>query len=694
MATAPTGDFRSVSINTTLGKDVLVLSRVVGREELSRLFEYRVELLSTRPNITADSIIGTNATLILSDPVGPQKAEKTARYVNAVFTSFSEAGSVHNPAFPNGVAYAYRGVLNPFLWFLTRRSDCRTFADMSVEDIVKQIVATYGIQIETRLGGGQPIWKYCVQYRETDFNFISRLMEQEGIYYYHEHSNGAHKLVLMNGSATHAMGPRVATMAPMTSTHTSAEGKHVLAEALTATTTAQPGKFAHADYDFFRMLQVEGVASDPATHMYGDLEIYDYPSESIDVAGAGAGRDSTSAYATARLQELRAQYRVLTGAAPTARLETGYRLTVSGAGTLDATYLVTATMLNVTVTGFATGGAASGADARVEFSGIPATKTFRAQRLTPKPVIQGAQTAIVTSEPDQYARVKLQFPWMRDGTVQPRVRVGQIMAGKKWGAVFIPRVNQEVIVEFLDGDPDRPIITAVVYNGVNMPPYQLPDKKTMSTMKTNSFDGGGFNEIRFEDKSGDEQLFIHAQKQLDIRVLKDSLTHIGKDSHLFVVENRKDEIKKDDHLKVLGDRNVQVVGISSLKADQKIQMKSGTASAVDAGTEIHLKAGTNIILEAGVGITLKAGANSIVLGPSGITIDGVPMVKVNSGGSPGSGAGSSPTAPQQPTEADNAAAGQKEAAPEARQPPPATTYSPQAVALQQAAESGAPFCEN
>jgi len=683
---AVSADFRQIAVNTTLGKDVLVLVRLSGREELSRPFEYRLELVSERADISPESILGTNATIVLADAGSTQ-----VRHINGAFSSFSQAGVVNSPAFPNGDAYAYRAVLSPYLWFLTRRSDCRSFSDMSVEDIVKKVVATYGIQIDTRLGGACKPWKHCFQYRETDFNFISRLMEQEGIYYYHEHSNGAHKLVLMNGTSSHTEGNVVTNVSYLSASGSSGKGPY-FADELVATTTAQPGKFAHTDYDFFRMLPVEGAAADPATHLFGDLEIYDYPAESVDVTGAEAGQDKTSAYATARLQELRAQYRVIHGAGEMSGLETGRKFSVDGTTALNGTYVVTASTITATANQFSSGGG-NAAVVRTSFAAIPFGKTFRPQRLTPKPVIHGAQTAIVTSEPDKHARVQVQFHWLRSGN-QPWVRVGQIMAGKSWGAVFIPRVNQEVIVDFLDGDPDRPIITGVVYNGVNKPPYDLPGEKTKSTIKTNSFDGGGFNELRFEDKSGSEQIFIHAQKQLDVRVLKDRLTFIGENTHLIVEKDRHEEIRKDHHLKVGGDSNEQVTGIASLKADQKIQLKSGTASALDAGTEIHLKAGTNLILEAGVGITLKAGANSIVLGPSGITIDGAPMVKVNSGGSPGSGSGSSPTSPKAPTEADKAKAGEKEAAPEAKQPPPAKTYSPQAVALQRAAETGAPFCEN
>jgi type VI secretion system secreted protein VgrG len=331
----------------------------------------------------------------------------------------------------------------------------------------------------------------------------------------------------------------------------------------------------------------------------------------------------------------------------------------------------------------------------VTFSALGAERTFRPQRLTPKPVVQGAQTALVVGDgeidTDEFGRVKLQFHWDREGGTC-WARVAQLVAGNKWGAFFLPRVGQEVVVEFLEGDPDHPLVTGVLYNGVAKPPYDLPGEKTKSTIKTNSSEGGGgFNELRFEDKKGSEQIFIHGEKQLDERIKEDRLAWIGRDTHLIVERDRIEKVARDQHLEVQGDLSEKVAGTASLKVNQNLQYKVGQRAALDAGQEIHLKAGMNMILEAGMQISLKVGGSFIDIGPAGVYVSG-PMVYINSGGSAGSGSGASPAAPKAATEADDAEPGTSDKAPPAPQPPTPKTYSPQAVALKQAAQTGAPFC--
>jgi type VI secretion system secreted protein VgrG len=368
------------------------------------------------------------------------------------------------------------------------------------------------------------------------------------------------------------------------------------------------------------------------------------------------------------------------------------------------------------------GAEGTGKPYRGDISAIDAQQPFRAARLTPKPLMQGPQTAIVVGKSgeeiwtDEYGRVKCQFPWDRYGKSDENsscwIRVSQSWAGKKWGAMNIPRIGQEVIVDFLEGDPDQPIITGRVYNGINMPPYALPDKATMSTLKSNSSKGGdGFNEIRLEDKKDEEQLFIHAQRNEDIRVKKDAMEWIGEERHLIVkkkqfeqvegekhqiiksgdggaghhnakvdgtvslkvVGDQKEDIGGDQHLKIGSRQNIKTGGTVSLNVGQDLQQKVAAKCAVDAGQEIHLKAGMKVIIEAGMQLTIKAGASFIDIGPAGITISGTPMVKIvggpmvminSCGGSAGSGSGcspaspSAPTAPTAPKEAANAESGQ------------------------------------
>ena len=233
------------------------------------------------------------------------------------------------------------------------------------------------------------------------------------------------------------------------------------------------------------------------------------------------------------------------------------------------------------------------------------------------------------------------------------MRVAQGWAGKRWGSLFTPRVGSEVIVSFLDGDPDQPLVTGSVYNAVNMPPYALPDNATRSVLKTNSSKGGGgSNELRFEDKKGSEQIYLHAEKDLDVRVENDVKTLIGKDRHLLVKGDAYAEVSGARHEKTAGDQNEKAGGAVSLEAGSNIFYKAGVAFAVDAGKEIHLKAGMDLVIEAGASITLKAGGASIVIGPASVSVTGNPVL-LNSGGSPGNGGGAKPVAPTAPKEADD-----------------------------------------
>jgi type VI secretion system secreted protein VgrG len=698
MATV-TGKYRLAQVNTRLGPDVLILRHMAGQEELGRMFEYTLDLVSERANVKPEDILGTNLTVAIQTP-----KLSAPRYINGFVTQFSEMGEVHTPAFGGSIAYQYRAVVDPWIWFATRRSDCRIFNDKSVPDIVKQVLSIYGGQITLKLSRDHPPWKYCVQYRETDFNFVSRLLEQEGIYYYFEHANGSHKFVLADSVSAHPDSPVSAHPEnPKRATITfhqggdshDVSGDDYISEWM-ATTKVQSGKYLLKDYDFFRARTVESAAANPRAHGFGDLEIYDYPSESVDIAGKEQGKDRTSDYASARMEEIQVQYRVYTGSGNVRGLEVGQRFKLADHPhrAYNAEYVNIASAISVAVSEI---DSSSGSDGfHVSLTAIKSDQAYRAPRMTPKPVIQGAQTALVVGsgeiDPDEHGRVKVQFHWDRQGATC-WVRVAQIIAGKNWGAMFLPRVGQEVVVEFLEGDPDRPLITGVVYNGVAKPPYPLPGEKTKSTIKTNSSEGGGgFNEIRLEDKKGSEQIFIHGEKQLDLRIKKDRLEFIGQDDHLVVKRDRMERVEKDENLQVKGDLNEKVTGTASLKVEQDLQYKVGMKTALDSGQEIHLKAGMNLILEAGTQITLKVGGNFINITPAGVDIQGT-LTKINSGGSPGSGSGASPTVPKDPKDADDAKAGSKDDVPPKPRPPKPKTYSPQAVALKQAAQSGAPFCE-
>jgi type VI secretion system secreted protein VgrG len=291
----------------------------------------------------------------------------------------------------------------------------------------------------------------------------------------------------------------------------------------------------------------------------------------------------------------------------------------------------------------------------------------------------------------------VQFHWDREGKYNEKsscwIRVSHPWAGKGWGAISIPRIGQEVVVDFLEGDPDKPIIIGRVYNGDSMPPYTLPAEMTKTTIKSySSKSGGGFNEIRFEDKKDSEQLFLHAERNQDNRVKADSLEFVGKDRHLIVKSDQLEQVDGDKHLQVKGDQNENVDGTVSLKVGMDLQEKVGMKYALDAGSEIHLKSGLNLVVESGTTLTLKVGDNFINLNPAGVFISGT-MVMINSGGAAGSGAGSSPQPPKVPSEADTAQPGEMVQLPPPKRPPTPTVYSPAALILKEAAQNGTPFCD-
>jgi type VI secretion system secreted protein VgrG len=330
------------------------------------------------------------------------------------------------------------------------------------------------------------------------------------------------------------------------------------------------------------------------------------------------------------------------------------------------------------------------------FTCIPETVPFRPARVTPKPFVQGPQTAVVVGKSqdsdssddgsgdgeeiwvDSFGRVVVLFPWDRKGACSCRARVSQEWAGQGWGSIVIPRVGQEVIVSFLEGDPDRPIVTGRVYNANQTLPYKLPDYQTRSSFMTRSSKGGGadtYNELRFEDKKGSEQVFIRSQYDYDTYIKNDSREWIGNNRSLIVTKDQLESVGGDRHEQVTGkhiekiggDSNSNVTGNVnqkvgqnlSIQAGQNLYEKSGTNYAHEAGQAIHLKAGMTVVIEAGVELTLKAGSNFIDIGPAGIAISGTPMVMINSGGSAGSGSGSSPTSPDDPKDPDKADDGSK-----------------------------------
>ncbi|MBK8750336.1 MAG: type VI secretion system tip protein VgrG [Candidatus Competibacteraceae bacterium] len=734
---------RFFAVNTSLGEDVLVFGRMTATEQLGQLFEFEIDLLSERTDIDLSEVLGKNMTVRMELP---EVRGGGTRYFNGFVTRFSYLGM-------RGLRYGlYRATLSPWLWFLTRTSDCRIFQNQTAPAIIESIFSDHGFTDFSRsLSGSYRTWEYCVQYRETDFNFVSRLMQQEGIYYYFTHQNGKHTLVLADNRGSHSAFPgydQIPYYPP--DAHEFRERDHIYQ--WTVEKQVQSGAYALNDFDFTAPRKnLRTVASTPKDHAMADLPMYDYPG---DYSEASDG----NAYSAVRLQELLAQHEILRGQGIAHGLAAGYLFSLTNCGREDQNreYLIVSAVHELQSDAYESVMSLEAGKPYVgRITAIDAQQQYRASRTNPKPVVQGPQTAIVVGasgdeiHTDQYGRVKCQFHWDRYGEANQNsscwIRVAQSWAGKKWGTLYLPRVGHEVIVDFLEGDPDRPIITGRVYNDINKPPYTLPDNKTMSTLKSlSSIGGDGFNEFRFEDKKGSEQIFLHAEKNQDIRVKNNALEWIGNERHLIVkkkqfeqVEGEKhlivksgdggsgdqfEKVEGDKHQKVVGDHNQKVEGVLSIDVVGDIQEKTGGNYAMDASSAIHIKAGQTVVIEASSQLTIKVGGSFVTIGPAGVSIKGATvaikadgivsidgtMVNLNCGGggaSAGSGAGSSPgaptapTAPQEAATADPGELSDTAATPIQKQASSLDSVevsayeSSQAQSLANAAQSGAPFCE-
>jgi type VI secretion system secreted protein VgrG len=666
-----TQENRIIQMDSPLGKDVLLLLDVTGTESISRPFQFHVEMISTNSAIDYSKIIGKKVTITVVLSAGQK------RYINGYVSSFSQTHT--DDRFTH-----YEADIVPWLWFLSRTADCRIFQNKTAPEIVKQIFQDLGFRDfkDSLQGDYQPL-VYCVQYRESDLNFVSRLMEQFGIFYFFEHEQSKHTLVMGDSSTVHkpCPGQPKARM----DFNPGANLREDVVSLWQMEQEFRPGKYALTDYNFETSTTKLLVQEETLFKVGGNehYEIYDYPGEYTKKA---VGESITKI----RMQEEEAEHLKAVGTSSCRAFSAGYRFELSGhnRSDLNAAYLLTEIHHSATV-----GESYSTSDAAAEelysnrFTCIPYSVLFRPQRLTPKPIVQGPQTAVVVGPsgeeiyPDKYGRVKVQFFWDRLGKKDENsscwVRVSQPWAGKNWGAINIPRIGQEVIVEFLEGDPDRPIITGRVYNDDQMPPYTLPDNMTRTTFLTRSTKNGGssnFNELRFEDKKGDEQIFMNAERDMDLRVEHDSREFVGNDRSLIVKNDQKEKVGGeqdiqiandqnesvggDASLNVTGNQNVQVGQTMSLQVGQNLQEKSGQNYAHEAGMEIHLKAGMNVVIEAGLELTIMASGNFINIGPAGVAISGT-LVLINSGGAAGSGSPSSPTSPKAPKDPDTADDGSK-----------------------------------
>jgi type VI secretion system secreted protein VgrG len=580
---------RTTTLTSAHG-DTLLFANMMAKEQLGRLFTYRLQAISKDAEIDLPALLGTPMAAKYVSPQG------FTRYFNGIVCEAEQSGfvSIEN------VRYALYGfTLVPKPWLLTRRRGCRIYRNLSVPQIVSQVLHEIGYgDLKQSLTGNYPAREYCVQYRESDFDFISRLMEQEGIYYFFTHTEHAHTMVLADSLGAHAAVP---TFERITYAPPIAHGNRTIVSigswrmAHTTNTT----KVQLDDYDYLKpkaSLLATGELTDTAdVHRIDGLDIYDY---AYGASGYNQQVSDGQRWARVRADALNVPQAISTGNTNACGLATGalFRLKDFPLAHANQEYLVVETDIRVFEPDYVSGDGDSEAPFQCDFKVIRSKQPFRTMPTTPRPTIAGLQTAVVCGDTpediavDKYGRVQVTFFWNQPGKPNAQnscpVRVAQMWAGKRWGAQFLPRVGQEVVVSFLDGDPDRPLIIGSVYNADNMPPYSLPDSKTQSGVKSRSLQGGPeeANELRFEDQPGAEQLLIHAQK--DLR-----------------------EEAENDH-------DVDVTRNYTLTAGEQIELVAGLASIVLRSTgEIEIK-GTSIEIEGLLDVALKAGL-SMELGAKG-----------------------------------------------------------------------------
>ncbi len=594
---------RVMELHTPLGDTTLLFHSMNAVEALGRPFEYSIVALSEKADIDPDKLLGHNVTVDLALP------NDAVRHFDGYVTRFGLMGM-------DGRYYRYEIAARPWLWLLTRTSDCRIFQNMKVPDIIKAIFNKYPIAaFEARLSADYRVWEYCVQYRETDFNFVSRLMEQEGIFYYFKHSKGKHTLVLADSYSAVQSFPGYGSVPfiPL-ERNTKLEKEHI--NEWTVTREIQPGAMMLDEYDFKKpSVELKVSAKQSRSHAEASHEYFDYPGEYV-TAGEG------DHYVKSRLEELQAQHELAQGNTGALGLSCGYlfKLTGHGRSEQNREYLVTSAHTQFQYNGYeSTEG--EGSSYQCRFIALNSKTPFRSARSTPKPTVQGPQTAVVVGPAgeeiyvDEYGRIKVQFHWDRyakkDENASCWIRVSQPWAGKQWGGVANPRIGQEVIVDFLEGDPDQPIVTGRVYNQEQMPPYGLPANKTQTGIKSRSSPGGGaanFNEIRFEDKTGAEQVFLHAEKNQDIEVEHDETHWVGHD--------RKKTIDNDETTHVKHDRT------ETVDNNETITIHQNRTETVDKDETITINGARTETVAKDETITINGGRTETVAKDESITING------------------------------------------------------------------------
>ena len=578
---------RATFIQTPLGADMLTFTHLVGRDEVSRCFAYTVGFVGENADIDPLKMLG-GAVSVEGESGDPK------RWFSGLISEFRLT------RIEDRLAH-YEAVVRPWLWFLGNATDCRIFQNMSVIEIVEEIFSKYGpVKFEKRLQGSYPPRDYCVQYDETDLDFVQRLLEHEGIMYFFEHGDGEHTLIIVDAMSKLKPAPGNETV-PY---HFEGQGARRDVEYITEWipgSSVRPGSYAHDDYDFEKPgADLTAVSAQAFSHKQASGEYYRQPGAHLDV---GRG-DSIAAI---RREEIQAAHKRIAAVGTVRRLISGCTFKLDGFPREDQNqeYLVISAEYKLFDPGYRSGIETEGDNFQVVLGVAPTSLPYRPPRITPRPIMRGPQTATVVGPSgeeiftDKYARVKVQFHWDRLGKKDQNsscfVRVSQTWAGSGWGFIQIPRIGQEVIVDFIEGDPDLPIITGRVYNASQMPPYGLPGSATQSGWKSNSsLGGGGYNELMFEDKAGSELVNFQAQKD-----------------HNLLIKNDRTKLVQHDQSDRIDNNAKHSVGVN---LDEDVgnnkTVKIGVDQTTDIGNNDTETVGVNRSLTVGSNETINIGSNS------------------------------------------------------------------------------------
>lgn len=622
---------RQVSVTSALASDVLLFHSMSGTDQLGRLSEYRVQLLSTQADLKIDDVLGKPMGIHVDMP------DVSVRHYHGLVTRFGSTGT-------KGDISSYEATIHPWLWLLTRSTNCRIFQDMSVTDIVKDVCSVYGATVNlslTALNVTYAELPYCVQYRETDFNFVCRLLENAGIYFFFTHNESSHTMVLADSSGAHMAivgHERIEFSEPDARNLT----ESVFAWSATGAIVSSTVTLNDFDFEKASGSVSGGLLAKSTIHAAFEqpaYEMYDYP-------GLFTTKAIGEALTRGRMESVHGQCEQINAKTNARGLFSGglFSLVEHPRDDQNRQYLVTQTSYEIVGDTYASGGASTPMTFACSFSAICHEHNFRPLPITVKPTVQGPQTAMVVGRAgeeiwtDQYGRVKVQFHWDRLGKDDEKsscwVRVSQSWAGKGWGTIFIPRIGMEVIVSFLEGDPDRPLVTGCVYNSDAMPPYALPGNQTRTTLKSNTSKGGeGFNELRFEDKKDSEEIFIQAEKDFNRVVKNNDTLKVGfekKDEgnqSISIYNDQKLDVGGNQTVDIKGDQKITVSKTIVIEATTSIELKVGGSSILIEPGKITIKA-PQIQVTAEATMALKAGA-TLDIKADGITTVAGALVKVN-----------------------------------------------------------------